>query len=59
MKQNPDDYDDFFANHYLPESRQKEIRNEIMDEHNLNKHERSSVVWTTCLNYGPRGHEKP
>jgi hypothetical protein len=57
--ENPDDYPEFYDNHYLPEERQREIRTNTMDEHDVPEHRRSGIIWTTCLNYGPRGHTPP
>lgn len=52
--ENPEEYGSgWYAEHYLDGDRQAEIVERHCDENNLTKGERTVVMMTTILNYGP------
>lgn len=55
---NHQDFDEnWYQQHTLSEERQQEIIEEVLEPHKLDERERSKIVMTCTLNYGPSTSE--
>lgn len=57
--ENPEDFEDgWYEEHYLESERQEEIVDKHCEKHDLSQSERTTVIMTAILNYGPRGTDE-